>query len=93
MKINMNKDVEQTLITSIRRYVTENLDNEIGDLQASLFLQYCLEEIGPYVYNAAVTDAQRHLQARLADLDSECYMPETSYWTKKSGKTSRNSLT
>ncbi len=89
MKINLNKDVEQTLITSIRRYLSENMDNEIGDLQASLFLQYCLKEIGPYVYNSAVADAQRHLQARVADLDSECYMPETGYWTKKSSKLSR----
>ena len=40
MKINLSKDVEPTLITSIRRYVSENMDNEIGDLQASLFLQY-----------------------------------------------------
>lgn len=89
MKINLSKDVEHTLITSIRRYVSENMDNEIGELQASLFLQYCMEEIGPYVYNTAVTDAQRHLQGRLADLDSECYMPETDYWTKKSGKPPR----
>ena len=88
MRITLNKDIEQTLIASIRRYVTENMDNEIGDLQASLFLKYCLEEIGPYVYNVAVADAQQHMQARLIDLDSECYMPETSYWTKKPGKTS-----
>jgi len=89
MEIKLSKEIEKTLTASIRRYVFENMDNEIGDLQASFFLQYCLEEIGPYVYNTAVADAQRHLQARLVDLDSECYMPETGYWAKKSRKASQ----
>lgn len=88
MEIRLNKEVEQTLITSIRRYLTENLDTEIGNLQGSLFLQYCVEEIGPHIYNAAIVDAQRHLQARLADLDSECYAPETSYWSRQARKSS-----
>ncbi len=34
---------------SINRYVAENLETAIGDLQASIFLQFCLEEIGPYI--------------------------------------------
>jgi uncharacterized protein (DUF2164 family) len=89
MEIKLSKEIEQTLIASIRRYVSENMESEIGDLQASFFLQYCLEEIGPYVYNSAVADAQRHLQARLVDLDSECYVPETGYWSKKSRKSAR----
>lgn len=89
MEIRLNKEIEQTLITSIRRYVAENMDNEIGNLQGSLFLQYCIEDIGPHIYNAAIVDAQRHLQARLADLDSECYVPETSYWSKQTRKSTR----
>jgi uncharacterized protein (DUF2164 family) len=89
MEIRLNKEIEQTLITSIRRYVAENMETEIGNLQGSLFLQYCLDEIGPHIYNAAIVDAQRHLQARLADLDSECYLPETSYWSKQTRKAAK----
>ena len=82
MKIELNKPTEQTLIASIRRYVSENMENEIGDLQASLFLKYCLEEIGPCVYNAAITDVQGYLQAKVSDLDNVCYLPEFGYWPK-----------
>lgn len=64
MEIKLKKEVEQTLIESIRRYVSENMENEIGELQATLFLQYCLEEIGPCIYNSAVADAQRYVQEK-----------------------------
>ena len=67
MEIELTKEVEQALTASIRRYVSENMENDIGDLQSSLFLRYCLEEIGPCVYNAAIADAQRYLQEKLAN--------------------------
>jgi uncharacterized protein (DUF2164 family) len=83
MEIELTKEVEKTLIASIRRYVSENMENEIGELQASLFLKYCLEEIGPCVYNAAIADAQRYLQEKVSELDNVCYAPQFGYWTKQ----------
>lgn len=56
MAITLAKDVEKRLITSIQRYVSENLETDIGELQSSLFLQFCLEEIGPSVYNQAIAE-------------------------------------
>jgi len=86
MEIELTKEVEQTLVASIRRYVSENMENEIGDLQASLFLKYCLEEIGPCVYNSAIADAQRYLQEKVSDLENVCYAHEFGYWNKKATK-------
>ena len=86
MKIELNKEVEKTLVASIRRYVSENLDSEIGDLQASLFLTYCLEEIGPCVYNSAIADAQRYLQEKVSELENVCYAHEFGYWAKQDKK-------
>jgi uncharacterized protein (DUF2164 family) len=86
MEIALTKEAEQALTASIRRYVSENLDNDIGDLQASLFLKYCLEEIGPCVYNSAMADAQRYLQEKVADLENACYAPEFVYWAKQDKK-------
>ncbi len=62
MEFQWKKEVEQALVTSIRRYVSENRENEVGDLQATLFLQYCLEEIGPCLYNLAAVEVQKHWQ-------------------------------
>jgi uncharacterized protein (DUF2164 family) len=82
MEITLAKDVKQRLTASLQRYVSENLETDIGELQASLFLQFCLEEIGPAVYNQAISDAQRYMQERALDLENSCYAPESTYWIR-----------
>ncbi len=72
----------QRLIASIRRYFDENMEDEIGELQASLLLEFCLKEIGPSVYNQAVRDAQAQMLDKVTDLDGSCYEPEFGYWKK-----------
>jgi uncharacterized protein (DUF2164 family) len=89
LEIKLKKDVEQTLIASVRRYVAENMENKIGDLQALLFLKYCLEEIGPCIYNSAISDAQMYLQEKVSDLENVCYVNESGYWGKQSKKSPR----
>jgi len=82
MAIDLPNETRKALIASIRRYFAENMDEEIGDLKASLLLDFCLREIGPTVYNRAVADAQAHLQGQLTDLDAACWEPEFGYWKK-----------
>jgi uncharacterized protein (DUF2164 family) len=41
-----------------------------------------VEEIGPAIYNKAVTDSQERLQARIAEVDSELYVDEFQYWNR-----------
>jgi uncharacterized protein (DUF2164 family) len=77
--IKLSKPTEQRLIASIRRYCAANLD-DIGDLQASLLLDFCLREIGPSIYNQAVADAQAYMQNQVIDLNSTCFEPEDAYW-------------
>lgn len=80
MAIELAKDTQTALIESIQRYFKEQLDLPIGNLQARSVLDYVLKEIGPSIYNRAIADAQRHLQARVLDLDVECYEKEFDYW-------------
>jgi len=71
------------VLASIKRYFTEQREEEIGDLQAKLLLDFVLAEIGPSIYNAAITDAQVYLRERVADLDGACFKPEFGYWPKE----------
>ncbi len=87
MEITLAKDVEQKLSVSIKRYVSENLDTDIGELQSSLFLQFCLEEIGPAVYNQAISDAQTYMQEKALDMENNCFAAESTYWTRQDKKT------
>ena len=82
MAIKVNADTRKALVTSIKRYFKEELDQEIGDLKAELFLQFCLEEVGATVYNQAIADAQAYFQGKIEDLEGSCFEPELSYWEK-----------
>jgi uncharacterized protein (DUF2164 family) len=89
MAITLTPETTKRLQASIKRYVAENLEQEIGDLQAALLLDYCLKEIGPTVYNRAIADAQAYLQGRLADLEGVCYEREFTYWEPPPGARGR----
>jgi len=80
MSIELAKDAQTALIASIQRFFKENLELPIGNLQARSVLDYVLKEVGPSIYNQAISDAQRHLQARVLDLDVECYEKEFDFW-------------
>jgi len=82
MAITLSPDVTKQLLASIKRYVAENLDQDIGDLKARILLDYVLKEIGPTVYNRAITDAQAYFQGRVADLDGVCFEKEFGYWVQ-----------
>ena len=83
MSIRLSKETEKRLIGSIQRYFSENMEEPIGDLKAALLLDFCVQEIGPTVYNRAIADAQAQLQDRVADLNSSCYQNEFGYWNRQ----------
>ena len=87
MPVTLQDDTRDKAIASIRRYFSEQLDQEVGELQAGLLLEFFLKEIGPSVYNAAIGDAQTYFRDRVADLEGVCFAPEFGYWPK--GKTRR----
>jgi uncharacterized protein (DUF2164 family) len=89
MEMKLEKDIEKKLVTSIKRYVSENLDIEIGELQSSLFLQFCLEEIGPAIYNRAISDAQTYMQEKAMDIENTCFAADSTYWAKQDKKTAQ----
>jgi uncharacterized protein (DUF2164 family) len=81
MPIVLKPETTKQLISSIKRFTAEHLDEEIGDLKAGLLLDFCLQEIGAPVYNQAIADAQRYFQERALDLEGVCHQAEGTYWT------------
>lgn len=63
-------------VASIRRFFSDELDQEIGDLKAMIVLDYVLAEFGPTIYNQAIGDARTFFEQRSADLDAICYLHE-----------------
>jgi uncharacterized protein (DUF2164 family) len=83
--IAIDKAERQRLISSIRRYMDENFES-IGDLKAGELLDFMVTELGPAIYNQAVTDAQARILHHVTDLPAEVYAPETDYWRDRARK-------
>jgi len=83
MAIKLNAETRARFIASIKRYSAESLDDEIGDLKASLLLDFVLAEMGPTLYNQAVSNAQKRLQDAVLDLDGTYHVPDPGFWNKR----------
>jgi uncharacterized protein (DUF2164 family) len=80
--ITLSPEARDQAITSLKRYLAENMDHDIGDLKGALLLDYILEEIGPSVYNQAIADARQFFEERIVDLDGVCFRAEFPFWGK-----------
>lgn len=81
--IEFTGDEKAQAIASLKRYLLEEMDQDVGDLKADLFLGFILEEFGPTIYNQALADARGFFEERLADLEGACYQHEFPYWAGK----------
>ena len=86
MAITLSPDTTRQLQASIKRYVAEHMDEDIGDLKAGMLLDFCVKEIGPSIYNQAIADARTYFEGRVIDLEGVCYEPEFTYWAPKPGE-------
>ena len=82
MQIELSDDAEKQALASIRRYCSEELEVDIGELQARQLLKFVLREIAPSAFNAGVAAAEAYLRDRVADLEGVCHVPEFAYWPK-----------
>ena len=83
MSITLPKDKQQQALASVQRYFREHMDEPIGNIAAAQLLNFFIEEIGPSLYNQAVTDVQERMQLRVSELDIEVHADEFGYWHKK----------
>lgn len=86
MTIELSKEARKAAVSSIERYFRENMEEQIGNMTADALLQFFIEEVGPSIYNKAVTDVQTRMQSRVMELDVEVYEEEFRYWQKRQHK-------
>ena len=78
--LTLPDEARKQAIASIQRFVREELGQDIGELKASILLDYFLAELGPGVYNKAIADAAAFFAERSADLGALTYQDEFPYW-------------
>jgi uncharacterized protein (DUF2164 family) len=78
--IEISPEARARAAASVRRYFAEELDEEIGELKAGLFVDYIVAELGPTIYNQAIADARAFFDERAADLAAVSYQAEFPFW-------------
>ena len=66
--IVFSKDDERLIIPRIKEFVAREMDQEIGDLQASMMMEFFANTIGHAVYNRAVYDAQAMIATKADEM-------------------------
>jgi uncharacterized protein (DUF2164 family) len=84
--IKLEKETRRQAADSIQRYFDLNMEESIGNLQATALLDFLIEEIGPSIYNKAVRDVQEQMQLRVQELDIEVHEDEFNYWQNQKKK-------
>jgi uncharacterized protein (DUF2164 family) len=79
MTLELEKNVRTGLIAAIRQYFLDELDQDIGDLKATLVLNFAIKTIGPAIYNGAVHDVQLRMQEFVSEIDGTCFEPESFF--------------
>ena len=67
-KIKISKEKRNELISKIKEYFYEERDEDLGDLAASLILDFIIEEIAPEFYNQGVYDSYTYMTDRIEDV-------------------------
>ena len=56
--IKFSKDETDLIVSKIKDYFKDELDQEIGGFDAEFLIDFFAKEIGPYFYNRGLSDAQ-----------------------------------
>ncbi len=64
----ISKENRDRLVGLIKAYFRDERDIDLGDLAASLVLDFFVDTLGPEFYNQGVYDAHRYLLERAEDL-------------------------
>ena len=71
--ITFSKEEKELIVNKIKIYFSEKLNHEIGQFDALFLLDFFTDEIGAYIYNRGLYDAQAILQRRLEDISEAIY--------------------
>ncbi|WP_415883900.1 DUF2164 domain-containing protein [Neptuniibacter sp. QD34_54] len=65
--IKLSQDQKNRMVSKIKRYFTEELDQDIGGFEAEFLIEFFAKEIGPHFYNQALADANRVFVEKVED--------------------------
>ncbi|NBI27487.1 DUF2164 domain-containing protein [Chengkuizengella marina] len=70
------KEQKDQMISNIQHYFSMERSEEIGNLAAENFLDFIMKELGPYIYNQAISDARMLINEKMVHIEDDLYSLE-----------------
>lgn len=67
-RIGITKEEKQNMILLIKEYFYNEREEEIGDLAASMVLDFFINKLAPSFYNKGIEDSYKFLNDKISDL-------------------------
>ena len=55
--IKFSKDESDRIVSKVKKYFSDELDQDIGGFEAEFLIDFFAKEIGPHFYNRGLSDA------------------------------------
>jgi uncharacterized protein (DUF2164 family) len=69
-RIKLTKEQRTEMVSSIKKYFKQERGEEVGDLGASLILDFVIGKLAPEFYNQGVYDSSKYMGDRIEDMIS-----------------------
>lgn len=67
-KIELNAKTKLNAIKDIKQFFWDERSENISDFHAAIILDFLINNIGPYIYNQAISDAYKFMSEKVEDL-------------------------
>ena len=71
MFIRLTTEQQELIIADIQRFFYNQRDEDITEFEAERVFDFIKENIAPYIYNAAISDAKYVVDSQLSAIDDE----------------------
>ena len=71
--IEFSRDEKEAISGTLRAYLREELDAELGQFDAEFLFDFITTKLGPYYYNKGLNDALAAFETRMEDLKELVY--------------------
>jgi uncharacterized protein (DUF2164 family) len=71
--LKLDKDTRARLNQQIRQYLSDELDTDIGNMEADFLIDFLTKSLGASFYNLGLKDAQTLIARKMDDINDELY--------------------
>ncbi|WP_226663070.1 DUF2164 domain-containing protein [Microbulbifer aggregans] len=66
--IEFSKEQKESMVSKLKTYFAEELDQEIGAFEAEFLIDFIAKELGSHFYNRGLFDAQQVLNEKMEEV-------------------------